>query len=67
VTMRTRSSASLTSVIERRAISRPTRALPRQPLHNALGINVADRKVPDYPIAYDAGKRWHAVAKAKKD
>ncbi len=23
--------------------------------------------MPDYPIAYDAGKALHAVAKAKKD
>jgi nitronate monooxygenase len=31
----------------------------------ALGCDVAAPEVPDYPIAYDAGKALHAAAKAK--
>jgi nitronate monooxygenase len=47
-----------------RAISgRPARSLANR--FTALGRDVAPRDVPDYPIAYDAGKALHAAAKAK--
>jgi nitronate monooxygenase len=47
-----------------RAISgRPARSLANR--FTALGGKVAPRDVPDYPIAYDAGKALHAAAKAK--
>lgn len=47
-----------------RAISgRPARSLANR--FTALGEAVAAREIPDYPIAYDAGKALHAAAKAK--
>jgi nitronate monooxygenase len=47
-----------------RAISgRPARSLANR--FTALGADVDPREVPDYPIAYDAGKRLHAAGKAK--
>jgi nitronate monooxygenase len=46
-----------------RAISgRPARCLRNG--FTALGANVADSDIPEYPIAYDAGKALHAAAKA---
>ena len=47
-----------------RAISgRPARCLANR--FTALGAGVEAEAVPDYPIAYDAGKALHAAAKAK--
>jgi nitronate monooxygenase len=49
-----------------RAISgRPARCLPNR--FTALGSAVASREIPDYPIAYDAGKALHAAAKARHE
>jgi len=46
-----------------RAISgRPARCLPNR--FTALGSQVADAQVPAYPLAYDAGKQLHALARA---
>jgi nitronate monooxygenase len=46
-----------------RAISgRPARCLANR--FTAIGENVARDAIPDYPIAYDAGKALHATAKA---
>lgn len=49
----------LTSVIS----GRPARALANR--FTALSQFVDDRRPPDYPIAYDAGKALHAAAKAR--
>lgn len=49
----------LTSLIS----GRPARALPNR--FTALVDSVGDRRTPDYPIAYDAGKALHAAAKAR--
>lgn len=47
-----------------RAISgRPARCLANA--FTRLAASIPDRDVPDYPIAYDAGKALHAAAKAK--
>jgi nitronate monooxygenase len=47
-----------------RAISgRPARSLANR--FTALGRDVAEEDVPDYPIAYDAGKALHAAGRAK--
>lgn len=46
-----------------RAISgRPARALANR--FTALGEDIEDAEIPEYPIAYDAGKALHAAAKA---
>lgn len=50
---------SLTSLIS----GRPARALANR--FTGLAAAVGDRRTPDYPIAYDAGKALHAAAKAK--
>ena len=50
---------TLTSLIS----GRPARALANR--FTALAAEVGDRRPPDYPIAYDAGKALHAAAKAK--
>ena len=42
---------------------RPARCLANR--FTALGANVEPVAIPDYPIAYDAGKSLHAAAKAK--
>ncbi len=42
---------------------RPARSLANR--FTALGREVGPRDVPDYPIAYDAGKALHAAGKAK--
>ena len=47
-----------------RAISgRPARCLANK--FTALAAKIDERRLPDYPIAYDAGKALHAAAKAK--
>ena len=48
-----------------RAISGRPGALPRESLHRARRETCRPRDVPDYPIAYDAGKALHAAGKAK--
>ena len=42
---------------------RPARCLANR--FTALGATVAPEAIPDYPIAYDAGKALHTAAKAK--
>jgi len=49
----------LTSLVS----GRPARALANR--FTALASHVGDRRPPDYPIAYDAGKALHAAAKAR--
>jgi nitronate monooxygenase len=44
---------------------RPARCLANR--FTAIGATVERRAIPDYPIAYDAGKSLHAAAKAKGD
>ena len=47
-----------------RAISgRPARCLANR--FTAISEGLSDAEIPDYPIAYDAGKALHAAAKAK--
>ncbi len=41
---------------------RPARCLANE--FTRWGVNVPDADVPDYPIAYDAGKALNAAAKA---
>ena len=41
---------------------RPARCLANR--FTALGVGVERGAIPDYPIAYDAGKALHAAAKA---
>ena len=49
-----------------RAISgRPARSLANR--FTELGSNVAAADIPDYPLAYDAGKALHAAGKAKSE
>ena len=50
---------SLTSVIS----GRPARALANR--FTGMEAGIGDLRPPDYPIAYDAGKALHSVAKAK--
>jgi nitronate monooxygenase len=46
-----------------RAISgRPARCLANE--FTRLAASVTPRQIPDYPIAYDAGKALHGAAKA---
>jgi nitronate monooxygenase len=42
---------------------RPARSLPNR--FTALAGRVGDRRPPDYPIAYDAGKALHVAAKGR--
>jgi len=58
-----KSDAAHHTVMTRAISGRPARSLANR--FTALGRNVAARDVPDYPIAYDAGKALHAAAKAK--
>lgn len=60
-----RSDAAHHTVMTRVISGRPARCLANR--FTALGADVADGDVPDYPIAYDAGKALHAMAKAKSD
>ena len=47
-----------------RAISgRPARSIKNR--FTDFGINMPNNNIPDYPIAYDAGKALHAAAKNK--
>ncbi len=58
-----KSDAAHHTVMTRAISGRPARSLAN--LFTALGQNIASRDVPDYPIAYDAGKALHAAGKAK--
>jgi nitronate monooxygenase len=58
-----KSDAAHHTVMTRAISGRPARSLANR--FTALGRNVAPRDVPDYPIAYDAGKALHAASKAK--
>jgi nitronate monooxygenase len=58
-----KSDAAHHTVMTRAISGRPARSLANR--FTSLGRNVAPRDVPDYPIAYDAGKALHAAGKAK--
>jgi nitronate monooxygenase len=58
-----KSDAAHHTVMTRAISGRPARCLANR--FTALGRNVDSRAVPDYPIAYDAGKALHAAGKAK--
>jgi nitronate monooxygenase len=58
-----KSDAAHHTVMTRAISGRPARSLANR--FTALGRRVAPRDVPDYPIAYDAGKALHAAGKAK--
>jgi nitronate monooxygenase len=58
-----KSDAAHHTVMTRAISGRPARSLANR--FTALGRNVAQRDVPDYPIAYDAGKALHAAGRAK--
>jgi nitronate monooxygenase len=57
------SDAAHHTVMTRAISGRPARSLANR--FTRLGRNVPPRDVPDYPIAYDAGKALHAAGKAK--
>lgn len=57
------SEAAHHTVMTRAISGRPARCLANR--FTALGRDVDPRDVPDYPIAYDAGKALHAAGKAK--
>jgi nitronate monooxygenase len=57
-----RSDAAYHTVMTRAISGRPARSLANR--FTALGRHVAPGDLPDYPIAYDAGKALHAAAKA---
>jgi nitronate monooxygenase len=57
------SDAAHHTVVTRVISGRPARSLANR--FTALGRDVAPRDVPDYPIAYDAGKALHAAGRAK--
>jgi nitronate monooxygenase len=59
------SDAAHHTVMTRVISGRPARSLANR--FTALGRDVASRDVPDYPIAYDAGKALHAAGRAKGD
>jgi nitronate monooxygenase len=59
------SDAAHHTVMTRAISGRPARSLANR--FTALGRNVDPRDVPDYPIAYDAGKALHAAGRAKGD
>jgi nitronate monooxygenase len=58
-----KSDAARHTVMTRAISGRPARCLANR--FTALGRGVPPHDVPDYPIAYDAGKALHAAAKAK--
>ena len=59
-------SAAANHTVMTRAISgRPARCLPNR--FTALGAGISPRKIPAYPIAYDAGKALNAAAKAARE
>jgi len=57
------SDAANHTVMTRAISGRPARSLSN--LFTRLGRDVPDAELPDYPIAYDAGKALHAAARAK--
>ena len=57
------SDAAHHTVITRAISGRPARCLANR--FTALGKQADPRDIPDYPIAYDAGKALHAAARAK--
>ena len=57
-----RSDATYHTVMTRAISGRPARALQNR--FTQLGSNVATEEIPCYPIAYDAAKALHGVAKA---
>lgn len=59
------SDAALHTVMTRAISGRPARCLSNG--FTALGANVDVRRIPSYPIAYDAGKALNAAAKAAGD
>jgi len=58
-----KSDAAHHTVMTRAISGRPARSLANR--FTSLGRSVDPREVPDYPIAYDAGKALHAAATAK--
>ena len=60
-----KSDAAHHTVMTRAISGRPARSLANR--FTALGRDVGPRDVPDYPIAYDAGKALHAAGKAKSE
>jgi nitronate monooxygenase len=58
-----KSDAALHTVMTRAISGRPARSLANR--FTALGRDVDPRDVPDYPIAYDAGKALHAAGRAQ--
>jgi nitronate monooxygenase len=59
------SEAAKHTVMTRAISGRPARCLANR--FTELGAGIADADVPDYPIAYDAGKALHAAAKATSE
>lgn len=59
------SDAAHHTVMTRVVSGRPARSLASR--FTALGAGLADRDVPDYPIAYDLGKALHTAALAHRD
>jgi nitronate monooxygenase len=57
-----KSDAAHHTVMTRAISGRPARTLANR--FSALGRDIDARDVPDYPIAYDAGKALHAAGKA---
>jgi nitronate monooxygenase len=57
-----RSDATLHTVITAAVSGRPARCLANR--FTELGESVSPGEIPAYPVAYDAGKSLHAVAKA---
>ncbi len=57
------SEAAYHTVMTRAISGRPARSLANR--FTALGEAALDGAIPEYPIAYDAGKALHAAAKAK--
>jgi nitronate monooxygenase len=58
-----KSDAAHHTVMTRAISGRPARSLANR--FTAIGRDVAPSDVPDYPIAYDAGKALHAAGKAR--
>jgi nitronate monooxygenase len=58
-----KSDAAHHTVMTRAISGRPARSLANR--FTAIGRDVATSDVPDYPIAYDAGKALHAAGKVK--
>lgn len=57
-----RSDAAKETIMTRAISGRPARSLPNR--FTKLGESVEPAEIPEYPIAYDAGKALHAAAKA---